>query len=107
MQRQRGVRVGIANQMRQVGDMHAGFGERGVVITVERREMLCVTLGGTVRAEELVLEIDGHFGHDGVAFFILRCRYLDSRQQVFLRIATQYAYRQLTTREDHGLAEVL
>ena len=90
------------DEVRLIGDMYAGFGQGRVVIAVECREMLRIPLSGAVGAEEAVLEVDGHFRHDGIAVLILGGRYLDSRQQVLLGVRTQYAYGQLATGENHG-----
>ena len=95
------------HEMGLVGDMYAGLGQRGIVITIERRKMLGVTLRSAVRSEEPVLKIDRHFRHDGIAFFILRRSYLDRRQQVLLRIAPQYTYRQLRACKHNRFTQVL
>ena len=107
MQRERQVRVAIVDQVGLVGDVYAGLGQGGIVVAVEGREMLGVALGCAVGAEEAVLEVDRYLRHHGIALFVLLGRYLDSRQQVLTRIATQYAYGQLATREHHRFAQVL
>ena len=76
-----------------IGDMHAGFRERGIIITVESGEMLRIAFGGTVSSEKTVLEIDRHFGHDGVTVLVLCRGDFDSGQEVLFRIAAGHTDR--------------
>ena len=73
--------------------MHAGFRERGIITTIESGEMLRIAFGGAVSSEKTVLEIDRHFGHDGVTVLVLGGGYLDCRQQVLFRIAAGHTDR--------------
>ena len=87
--------------------MHAGFGERRVVIRIERREMLGIALRGAVAAEKFILKEKRYLRHYGIAVFVFSSGNLYRRQQVFLRIGAQGAYGQLAAREDHGFVQVL
>ena len=87
--------------------MDARFRKSRIIVTVKRTEMFRIALGRTVRTEQTVLEIDGHFWHDGIPFLVLRRGYLDGGQQVLFRVAAEHAYRQLRTREHHWLAQIL
>ena len=87
---QRQMRVAIPHQMRLIGDVHTCFCKGRVVVTVEGGEMFRIAFGRPVCTEETVLEIDGHFRHDGIAVLVLCCGYLYCRQQVLFRIAPEY-----------------
>ena len=89
-----------------VGDVDADLGQRGVVVGAECVEVLGAALGGAVGAEQAVLEVERHLGHDGPPL-VPGSGDLDGRDEVLASVGAQHADRNLAAGEDDGLGEVL
>ena len=99
--------VGLQDALTVVGDVHACLHQMGVVERLEGIELLGALLRGAVAAEQMASETDAYLGHAGMTCLVFRGSNLHSGDEVLLAVGTQLSDRQLGTREDDGLGEVL
>ena len=88
------------------GDIDAHFGQRRIVVGAECGELLGALLDGAVGAEQPVLEVERHLGHER-PLRVVRSGDFDRRDKVLASVGAQYADRDLAAGEDDRLGEVL
>ena len=99
------LEVGLHDTFLIIFDMNAHVGEAGIVGRDESIEVLGVELGGTVAAQQLVLEEDAHLG-DEWGVVVLGGGNLDGGEEVLTTVATYHAHRQLRAGQHDRLVQV-
>ncbi len=84
-------------------EVDAGFGQRGVVETVEGVEVLGAEFGAAVAAIEVVFEEDAHFRYVAVE----AGGHFYGADDIFAAVATQHSQRQLAAGEHDGFAQIV
>ena len=95
----------VEDRREVIGDVNPHLGQGRVVVGTEGAQRLGAAFGGTVGAEQPVLEIERHFGYLGASADV-RPRDLDGRDEVFAAVRAQHADRDLAAGENHGLGQV-
>ena len=87
-------------------DRHPGVRQRGVVVGVERVEIVGARLARPVPAHQVVFEEDADLLDEG-KITLARGGYLDRRQEVLLPIRAEHPQWQLRAGQDDGLTQIL
>ena len=76
-------------------DAEADFGEFGIVVALERVEVVGAAFCGAVSPPELVFEENCHLAHCRHPAHVLVSRYLKCRNQILLTVSAHLSDREL------------
>ena len=88
-------------------EINAGIAQGRIVEGFEGIESVGILLGRTISTQQFSTEIDAHLGHKRRTIGVVRGSKIDAGDEVFFAVGSQLAQRQLTSREDNRLRQIL